>query len=133
MSTKEHCVLQELINSNNNLIKRVSNQFTQNKSQFKLKFTTYNNPNDSAHMRTGPDPNHPSIILIRLNLSQANGKAIDLASSILHEAIHAELHRIYLSNNESPYSYPPQQYNWLVELYKTYENLEGGSATPAHH
>ena len=44
------------------------------------------------------------IIEIKLNLNQANGRSIDIAASILHEAIHAELHRIYISNNTVSYS-----------------------------
>ena len=131
-STKEYCVLKELISTQNNLLKRVSNQFTQNKSKFKLRFTTYNNSGDIAHFRTGPDKQNSSMINIRLNLSQKGGTAIDLASSILHEAIHAELHRIYLSDNKPPYNYPKDQYDWLMDMYEFYQN-DKNPANNAHH
>ena len=130
--TKEYCVLQELTKMNNNLLKRVSNQFTQNKSQFRLKFTAYNNPSDHAHMRTGLNKESPNIVEIRLNLSKKGGRALDLASSILHEAIHAELHRIYLSGNKAPYNYSREHYAWLMDLYEFFQN-DKNPANNAHH
>lgn len=46
-----------------------------------------------------------------------------LASTILHELIHAELHRIKLTNNEGPHALSTTKYNWYIKMWKSYENI----------
>lgn len=59
---------------------------------------------------------------------------MDLATEILHETIHAELHRIKLTNNAGPNSLQTAQYNWYVKLWDFYENDNMNvTATTAEH
>lgn len=104
IGTKADCVLNTLISTNNNLFKKTSQAFTGNRSKFKIKFITYRETTDVA------DEN--GIIEIRFNMAQvSNSNAIDLARIIFHETIHAELHRIKLTNNAGPNPLPQAQYN----------------------
>jgi hypothetical protein len=127
VGTKEDCVLNELISSGNNLFKRLSNAFTDNKSKFKLKFTTFTENSGAVFRTTPPDANN--IVEIKLNLTQANGRSIDIAAAILHETIHAELHRIYISNNAPPYNYSQERFNWLKRMYEYYQDINPKTAT----
>lgn len=133
IGTKADCVLKALINTDNNLFKTTAEAFTDGNSKFKLKFTTYNQSNDFAIARTGlPDSN--GIISIEFNLARINQSSMDLATEILHETIHAELHRIKLTNNAAPNSLPTAQYNWYIKLWDFYENDNMNvTATTAEH
>jgi len=133
IGTPADCVLNALISSGNNLFKRTSEAFTQGKSKYRLKFTTFNKPSDLAIART-PLPDSSGIINIEFNLARINQASIELATQILHEIIHAELHRIKLSNNAGPNSLPTEQYNWYVKLWEFFENDDiGRTATSAEH
>ncbi|MCH4821769.1 hypothetical protein ML462_01170 [Gramella lutea] len=122
---KADCVLEELINTGNNLFKRTSEAFTDNRSKYRIKFTTYNESSDSADARTAmPDSNN--VIEIRININRTglanNSNAIDLAALILHEVNHAELHRIHLSNNSGPNPLPTAKFEWFEKLWRLYDN-----------
>lgn len=121
VGTQIDCVLNALINSQNNIWKQVTEAFTPNDSEYRLKFTTYNNPNDLANARTAlPDAN--GIIEIRFNLGNISSGSLEIANDILHEAFHAELHRIHFSNNEPPNSLPADQFAWFEQLWDYYTN-----------
>lgn len=121
IGTKADCVLKSLIKSNNNLLKRTVEAFTQNRSKFRIKFTTYNNPVDLGIARTGlPDSN--DVVNIKFNLARINQISIEMAGFILHEAIHAELHRIKLTNNSGPNPLPVHQYKWYLQLWQFHDN-----------
>ncbi|GAB1858719.1 hypothetical protein MHTCC0001_35590 [Flavobacteriaceae bacterium MHTCC 0001] len=124
IGTKADCVLNALINSGNNLFKKTVQAFTEGKSKFGLRFTAYNNSNDAADARTGL-PGSDNIITVKVNLAVANSatSALELASMILHESIHAELHRIKLSNNSAPNSLPSSIYNWYVKMWSYYQAI----------
>ena len=65
-----------------------------------------------------------------------NSNSIDLARDILHETIHAELHRIKLSNNAGPNPLPTAQFNWYVKIWEYYDNplnTEGPATTAEHY
>ncbi|MBN4048447.1 hypothetical protein JYU17_00575, partial [Flavobacteriaceae bacterium AH-315-O20] len=137
IGTKADCVLNALISKGNNIFKKTSQAFTGGRSKFKLKFTTYNDPADQADARTGIPESGSTIITVKFNLfvMQSN-YSIDLAGTILHETIHAELHRIKLSNNAEPNSLPADQYNWYLDLWTFHEGSyedENGIATEAEH
>jgi hypothetical protein len=137
IGTKADCVLNTLISTNNNLFKKTSQAFTGNRSKFKIKFITYMETTDVADART-PLPDENGIIEIRFNMAQvSNSNAIDLARIIFHETIHAELHRIKLTNNAGPNPLPQAQYNWYIEMWKYYENIfegnQNSTATASEH
>lgn len=133
-NTRAKCVLKELISSNNNIFKKVSEAFTDNNSQYKLKFELgYLNGGTSA---TASLPDSLGIITIKIDDDYVNSNSIDLANDILHETIHAELHRIYLSNNSGPNPLPNDLYNWYVKLWEHFENYSdniGETAAQAEH
>ncbi len=133
IGTLADCVLNALISSGNNLFKSTSEAFTQGKSKYRIKFTTFNNPSNLAIATTSlPDPF--DVIDISFNLARINDTSINLAGQILHETIHAELHRIKLSNNAGPNPLPTAQYNWYVALWEFFENDDiGRTATSAEH
>lgn len=122
--TKAHCVLKALVSSNNNIFKRTVEAFTDGKSKFKLKFTAKTDRSDSAPART-PFNSSGNIITIRFNLAVATDAtlAIDLAGTILHESIHAELHRLKLTNNSGPNPLPASLFNWYMQMWSFYEAI----------
>ncbi|MEJ4089060.1 hypothetical protein [Galbibacter orientalis] len=135
IGTKADCVLKELISTGNNLFKKTSEAFTQNNSKYKIKFTTVNKPSATSNATTSlPDSN--GIITIAYNIGKYES-AIEVASTILHETIHAELHRIKLSNNSEPNSISTIQYNWYIKMWKSYEglydNIEEVAAEAEHY
>lgn len=137
IGTKADCVLEALINSGNNIFKTVSAAFTEDKSEFRLKFTAYNDSSDRAIARTPFPTENTSTILIRFNTyTSGTMNAIDLASKVLHETIHAELHRIKLAGNNSPYPLPEYKYNWYIQMWEAFEyseDTEQEVATASEH
>ena len=122
VGTKADCVLSELISTGNNLFKSVSQAFTQNNSKFKLMFKLKPN-NQGAEAVTPYPPNENSVIEIWVSPASVNTNAIDLARIILHESIHAELHRIQLSGNAGPNALPQDLYNWYINMWEDYEGM----------
>lgn len=118
---KADCVLKELISTGNNLFKKTSQAFTQNNSKYKIKFTTVNKPSESYNA-TASLPDLNGIITIAYNVGKYES-AIETANTILHETIHAELHRIKLTNNSAPNTISTSQYNWYIEMWKRYEGI----------
>ncbi len=133
VGTNADCVLKALMSANNNLFKKTSEAFTGDKSEYRIKFTASDKPNDRAPARTHlPDSN--GIIQIEFNLAKINDTAMYLANFILHETIHAELHRIKFSYNAGPNPLPSAQFKWFVDLWKFFENADmGRTATAAEH
>ncbi|WP_117879961.1 hypothetical protein [Aureibaculum luteum] len=135
IGTPADCVLKALISSGNNLFKKTSEAFTENKSEYRIRFTAKNIPKDNAPARTGfPGPD--GIIDIVFNLAEINDTSLYLASFILHETIHAELHRIKLTNNAGPNPLPKERYTWLLQLWDLFEKTPidiGRTATSAEH
>ncbi|MDX1272806.1 MAG: hypothetical protein R3340_13320, partial [Bizionia paragorgiae] len=121
IGTDAECVLDELISNENNLFRVTSEAFTGNKSKYKIKFVVGNLLSGGGQASTSL-PNENDVILITFDDDAVNGNAIELASTILHETIHAELHRIILTNNAPPNSLDQEIYNWYVVMYNYYEN-----------
>ena len=82
-------------------------------------------------------PFDDGIIRIKFSPNYVNSMtSIVTAKEILHEVIHAELHRIYLNGNQGPNPLPANQYNWYVELWEVYQgiyNNQNNVATTAEH
>lgn len=126
IGTKAECVLDELVKSENNIFKKTSEAFTGGRSQYRIKFTTYYDPEDlKAEARAGL-PNSKGIIEIKFNLAvtaqYTNSTALSNAINILHEIIHAELHRIKLSNNAGPNPLPVEQFNTYMKFWDFFDN-----------
>ena len=132
IGTPADCVLESFISSENNLFKKTSEAFTQGRSKYRIKFTTYTEPGNTIATTALPDAF--GIINISYNLTNINLPSIEMASSILHETIHAELHRIKLSNNAGPNPLPAAQYNWYVQMWNIFGNGDiNRAATGAEH
>ena len=135
IGTIADCVLDELISTGNNIFRTISEAFTNNNSEYKIRFTVeQSSQNAPAHT---PLPDENNIINIEIDPDYVNGNAIDLAAIILHETIHAELHRIYLTNNQQPNPLPQDLFNWYIDMWERYEGLTNSSqsaiATAAEH
>ncbi|PQV48463.1 hypothetical protein CLV33_105323 [Jejuia pallidilutea] len=89
-----------------------------------MKFTAKTDGSDPAPART-PFNSSGNIITIRFNLAVATDAtlAIDLAGTILHESIHAELHRLKLTNNSGPNPLPASLFNWYMQMWSFYEAI----------
>lgn len=132
IQTKAFCVIKLLSSSNNNLFKDVTSQFTSNNSKNKLRFThepiiQSNGTNNTTTVANTSPPDSFGIITIRFNsnTNSANANSLEIASTILHEAIHAELFRIVLGNNDVPEPLPQYLYDYMVGLLEYFE--ENGS------
>ena len=126
VGTKADCVLKELIATGNNVFRKTSEAFTQNRSKFKLRFTTINNTNTNAGAQTPfPNVNSNGIISIEINLSVISGSNhLSYANTILHESIHAELHRLKLSGNSGSNPLPNDLYDFYMYMWDFYEEVE---------
>lgn len=135
ISTKADCVLNELINSENNIFKTASEAFTNNNSKYRLYFTVGNV--QGAGAASASLPFDDGIIRITFDSGYVNSMtAMVTAKEILHETIHAELHRIYLDGNEGPNSLPQDRYDWYISLWEFFENEfdeQGYVASYAEH
>jgi len=135
IGTKADCVLKSLISKGNNLFKKTSEAFTGNKSKYNLNFVMLDKL-DAALART-PFPESEKIITINMNSSRIEtSSAMNIASIIIHETIHAELHRIILTNNSGPNPLPSHLYEWYTDIWKRYEGLYSNPqrvATAAEH
>ena len=130
IGTQMDCVLNALISMENNIWKRASEAFTPKDAEYRIKFTTYNNPNDNANARTSL-PNSNGIIEIRFNLANISATSLEIAMDILHETFHAELHRIHFSNNAPPNSLPQSQFNRFEQLWNYYNLYDPDPNTTA--
>lgn len=128
VGTKMDCVLEELISTGNNLFKQTSEAFTGNNSKYNILFTTYNSTLNNHKNAQTPLPDSSGIIEIQFNLSSGiqNEDAVIIAETTLHETIHAELHRIKLSNNAGPNPLPSNRYKWYLDLWNA---LDAGEST----
>lgn len=135
IGTQIDCVLNSLTQNDNNIWRRVSEAFTPNDSEYRIRFTTYNDPDDTANARTGL-PGNDNIINIRFNLGNISSGSLEIATDILHETFHAELHRIHLTDNAPPNSLPQEQFDWFEQLWIFYSqsnNTDNGTASDSEH
>lgn len=135
IGTQIDCVLNSLTQNDNNIWRRVSKAFTPNDSEYRIRFTTYNDPDDTANARTGL-PGNDNIINIRFNLGNISSGSLEIATDILHETFHAELHRIHLTDNAPPNSLPQEQFDWFEQLWIFYSqsnNTDNGTASDSEH
>ncbi|WP_417238359.1 hypothetical protein, partial [Bizionia sp.] len=132
VGTRAECVVDELISEGNNLFKTVSEAFTNNDSEFRIVFMVADSPSNSpAHT---PMPEDTGLIYIKIDPDYVNGNAIDLASIIMHETIHAELHRIFIAGKQGPNPMPQNLFNWYLKLWNFYNNgNQNDTATAAEH
>ena len=115
IGTKADCVLEVLLNQTG-YFKEVMNAFTNSNSKYKLKFEVkrMTGQNSSAEAQTSsPDANN--LITITIQPNAASGKTLDIARNLLHEGMHAQLHRIIASGNKTEYNISSKDYIWLVE------------------
>jgi hypothetical protein len=131
IGTKADCVLNELISSGNNIFKTVSEAFTNENSEYRLYFTVGNIPYGGVVASTSL-PFDDGIIRITFDDDYVNGSsAIYLAKHILHETIHAELHRIFITNNSGPNPLPQEQFELYVELWEHFQGIYNSQNTIA--
>ena len=115
VNSKANCVLDILLKQTG-YFKEVMETFTNNNSEYKLKFTT-GPVRDGADAQTStPDAN--GIITIKFRPASAEAKDLEIAGILLHEGVHAQLQRIIESGNNVKYNLTNDQYNWLTDLNK---------------
>jgi hypothetical protein len=130
IGTKADCVLKELITSGNNIFKTVSEAFTNDRSEYRLYFTVGNVQGGGVASTSLPFDD--GIIRIKFSPLYVNSmSAIVTAKDILHEIIHAELHRIYINGNQGPNPLPQAQYNWYASMWEFYQYNNNGQNTVA--
>lgn len=144
IGTKADCVLKALISSGNNIFKKTVEAFTGNRSKFKLKFIVKQLTRGGVAAQTPFPTNNENVIEIQFDDNYVTGLSIDLASIILHESIHAELHRIRLSNNNGPNALSQSEYTNYMRLWSYFQamyeeefddpfNILNATATAAQH
>ena len=121
INTKADCVLEELIAMENNLLRETVDQFTNNDSEFRLKFTVGNTTQGGPAQTSNPNEN--GIITITFNPADLDDNSLDIAATILHESIHAELKRIVATNNQAPDPLPESYYNYLWQLHQYWSSV----------
>lgn len=113
LNTKAACVLEKLL-TQTGYFKNVMDAFTNNNSQYRIKFTT-GPVRDGADAQTS-EPDADGIITIIFRPSSANGKVLEIAGQLLHEGAHAQLHRMLASGNKASYNLSVNEYKWLLDL-----------------
>ena len=130
INTKANCVL-EILLEQNGYFKTVMNAFTNNNSKYRIKFTT-GSVQTGADAQTSP-PDSNGIITITLRPESANGRALEIAGILLHEGVHAQLHRVLASGNNSQYNFSTSEYNFLIELNEWWKGQSIMPAQTAQH
>ena len=124
VGTKADCVLKQLLNQTG-YFKEVMDAFTNNNSNYKIKFVvgelSSQNQAAGADAETGP-PDENNIITTTIRPDVINKDALEIASVLLHEDVHAQLHRILASGNKAEYNLSSSDYNWLIDLEKFWSN-----------
>jgi len=128
-TTRAYCVLLMLFEANNDLFLDVMSQFTADDTKEKIYFdygpiyTSQGNLDTTSEARTSP-PNSNGVIKITFNnaSNSANTNTLTIASTLLHEGIHAELFRIVAGENNVPEPLSQYHYNIIVDLLEWYEN-----------
>jgi hypothetical protein len=121
--TKAYCVLQLLLDSNNNLFRNTVSQFTSNDSTIPLVFDHAPLNNSSTEASTHYDEViNIAVITLNSNNNSANDNSLIIAGSLLHETIHAELYGIINTENNLPNPLPYYQYQYILELLDYYSN-----------
>ena len=102
VSTKADCALKKLLDQTG-YFKEVMDAFTNNNSEYKLKFEVkpVEEHGSDAHT-SGPDEN--GIIAIRISPGAAQENVLHIAQNLLHEGVHAQLLGIVASGNKVRYN-----------------------------
>ncbi|MDO6471001.1 hypothetical protein [Maribacter sp. 1_MG-2023] len=130
VNSKANCVLDILLKQTG-YFKEVMDAFTNNNSEYKLKFTT-GPVRDGADAQTStPDAN--GIITITFRPASAEAKDLEIAGILLHEGVHAQLQRIIASGNNVKYNLTNDQYTWLIDLNKWWEGHSVMPVETAQH
>lgn len=116
VNTKADCVLEKLL-TQTGYFKEVMNAFTNNNSTYKIKFTIapLTKQNSHGEGETSP-PDNNNIITITLAPGIVSKNALEIASVILHEGVHAQLFRMLASGNKAEYNLSAEDYTWLLKL-----------------
>ena len=122
IGTKADCVL-EILLKQKGYFKEVMDAFTNNNSEYKIEFVVgpLSSQNRGADAQTAP-PNESNIITITIAPDLISKDALEIAAVILHEGVHAQLHRILASGNKTKYNLSSSDYNWLLELEEFWSN-----------
>lgn len=113
LNTKADCVLESLMKQTGDF-KDVMDSFTNNNSEYKIRFTTGQVRDNADAQTSAPDAN--GIITITVSPATAAGRDLEIAGILLHEGIHAQLQRIIVAGNKASYNFSDAQYTWLLDL-----------------
>ena len=117
---KTNCVYNKLRNQNSNLFKSTIRNFIGSK-MYNLRLVVVDLPIGDA-TTTPPDPNQNNLITIKIDPDHIiTSYPIELAGTILHEGIHAEMKRYVLAKGGVLRDYP--------ELWHYYTYYKNGGAT----
>ncbi len=114
VGTKADCVLEKLL-TQTGYFKSVMDAFTNNNSKYKIRFEIkeLSKQNAGGEGETY-DPDENDIITIRIAPSVNINDALDIAATLLHEGVHAQLKRIKASGNKAEYNISNNLYRWLT-------------------
>lgn len=127
--TRAYCVVKLLTDSNNNLFQDVVSTFIGDNAKSRIRFLyeplylTNGGDDTTTEANTSP-PDPLGVITIRFNsfTNSAFANSLEIATSILHESIHANLFRIVEGKNDVPNLLSDYQYQYIVDLLEYYEN-----------
>lgn len=133
VDTKADCVLSNLIQQNG-YFKNVMNAFTDDNSEFKIKFKVGElDSNNSGGDGQASKPDANNIVTITLVPDLLNKNALEIAGVILHEGVHAQLHRMLASDNKAKYNLSDADFEWLKDLIKFWEGESEFPLSSAQH
>jgi len=130
IGTKADCILEVLLNQTG-YFRDVMNAFTNANSEYRIRFTT-SEVVDGADAQTS-EPDENNIITITFRPTSANGKDLEVAGILLHEGVHAQLHRVLASGNNVEYNMSTSEYNWLIELNEWWSDKSSMPEQTAQH
>ena len=131
--TKAYCVFNALLESNNNLFRNTISQFSSNDSSIPLIFDhgpiQYLNGNGELVNDNTTEANthfdeeiEIAVITFNSNTNSVNDNTLNIAGTLLHEGIHAELFGIIQTNNNLPNPISDNQYQYMLNLLEYFEN-----------
>ncbi len=133
INTKAECVLNNLIQQNG-YFKDVMNAFTEDNSEFKIKFRVGElDSNNSGGDGQASKPDANNIVTITLVPDLLNKNALEIAGVILHEGVHAQLHRMLASDNKAKYNLSDADFEWLKDLIKFWNGESEFPLSSAQH
>ncbi|AUC74275.1 hypothetical protein [Olleya sp. Bg11-27] len=119
--TKGDCVYELLKTTNNNLFKNVLETFTNGTAKYKLKLFVGGLQNNTNEAQTTFNQ-VTGMMEIRFSVSALTQSTLEIAGTIIHEGIHAELKRIIMNGNNGPNPLSQSHYDYLLSLLEFYEN-----------